>query len=343
MKAKILLVYTGGTIGMFKNPETGTLQPFDFEKISEYVPDLQSLDIQVDTHSFEKPLDSSNIMPEIWLKLVKIIKQNYYDYDGFVILHGTDTMAYTGSALSFLLQNLNKPVILTGSQLPIGMIRTDGKENLITSIEIAAAKKPDGLPRVPEVAIFFGTKLFRANRTHKNNASYFDAFESPNYPPLAEAGIQITFFDKNISSYPENKLINFYEKICTKVASIKLFPGLSKEYVSAVLNLKGLKALVLETYGAGNAPTEKWFLDELKQAIDKGIIVYNVSQCAKGTVLQGRYETSRKLAEIGVISGYDITFEAAITKLMFLLGQNFDKKTVEYYMSKSIAGEMTVK
>jgi L-asparaginase len=339
--SKILLIYTGGTIGMITDPATGALKPFDFKHILEYIPDLKQFDISIDTVSFDEPVDSSDIGINEWIKLVSIIEKNYSLYDGFVILHGTDTMSFTGSALSFMMQNINKPVILTGSQLPIGMIRTDGKENLITSIEIAADKFENGKPKVPEVCIYFENKLYRANRTFKYNAEYFDAFESPNYPPLAEAGISITYNYKHIY-YPQlDKLPAFFKTMDNNITVLHLFPGLNKNFVKQVLSTPGLKGVVLETYGAGNALSEKWFVEELKNAIDRGIIIYNVTQCSAGKVDMNRYHNGKILRDIGVVSGKDITLEAAVTKLMFLLGTGFAVTEVKQLLEKNIAGEIS--
>ncbi len=341
MPGKVLLIYTGGTIGMVDDPLTGSLKAINFKQLLNFIPDLKRLKTDIDTIAFEKPIDSSNADDRFWVKIVNIIKENYFSYDGFVILHGTDTMAFTGSALSFMISNLSKPIILTGAQLPLGTLRTDGRENLISAIEIASAKRKDGRAWVPEVAIYFENKLYRANRTHKYNAEYFDAFESPNYPPLAEAGIHIYYNEKVINYSNTEKIVGFNTNLDRNVAVLKLFPGINENYVDSVLNIKGIKGIILESYGTGNAPTFKWFLDKLEAAINKDIIIYNVTQCNAGRVELGRYETSKFLRDIGVISGYDITFEAAVTKLMYLLGQNLSNEQIRYYLESNIAGEIT--
>ena len=341
MPGKVLLIYTGGTIGMVDDPLTGSLKAINFKQLLNFIPDLKRLKTDIDTIAFEKPIDSSNADDRFWVKIVNIIKENYFSYDGFVILHGTDTMAFTGSALSFMISNLSKPIILTGAQLPLGTLRTDGRENLISAIEIASAKRKDGRAWVPEVAIFFENKLYRANRTHKYNAEYFDAFESPNYPPLAEAGIHIYYNEKVINYSNTEKIVGFNTNLDRNVAVLKLFPGINENYVDSVLNIEGIKGIILESYGTGNAPTFKWFLDKLEAAINKDIIIYNVTQCNAGRVELGRYETSKFLRDIGVLSGYDITFEAAVTKLMFLLGQNLSNEQIRYYLESNIAGEIT--
>lgn len=338
---RILIVYTGGTIGMKQNPATGALIPFDFSQIENEVPELQKFGFRLDTISFNPLVDSSNIQPDFWVRLVNIIESNYQLYDGFVILHGTDTMAYSASALSFMLENLSKPVVFTGSQLPIGMLRTDGKENLISAIEIAAATK-NNQPLVPEVSIFFENQLLRGNRTTKHNAEHFNAFRSFNYPPLAEAGINIKYNTPAIH-YPAKNLNLFaHTKLDTNVGVLKIFPGISESFLDNVLKISGLRSIVIETFGSGNAPTAAWFLTKIEAAIKKGLIVLNVSQCQAGSVEMEKYETGLLLKGIGVISGYDTTFEAAVTKLFFLQGQYSDNKSIIQKLSTSLSGEITI-
>jgi L-asparaginase len=336
----ILIIYTGGTIGMVNDPITGSLVPIDFARISDQVPELRKFGYALHSVSFDPVTDSSNMEPDIWVKMASVIEENYNDYDGFVVLHGTDTMAYSASALSFMLENLEKPVIFTGSQLPIGVLRTDGKENLITAIEIAAALN-NGLPVVPEVCIYFDNKLMRGNRTTKISAEHFNAFDSPNFPPLAEAGLHIKF-NNNLIRYPVIRRDLFVHKTFnTNIALLKLFPGLNRNFVKAVVNTEGLKTLILETFGAGNAPTNKWFIRELSGFINKGGLILNVTQCHGGTVEMGLYETSRELLNAGVISGRDITSEASVTKLMHLSGRFDSREKVIFYLNKSLAGEIT--
>lgn len=316
----------------------GVLVPFDFNHILENLPTLRSLLLDITVVSFETPIDSSNVEPIHWQTIGKIIFENYKDHDGFVVLHGTDTMAYTSSALSFMLNGLSKPVILTGAQLPIADPRSDARENLITALEIASAKK-DGVAVVPEVCIYFDYELIRGCRAKKVESMHFDAFQSENYPPLAKAGVKIDYAHEAIAK-PSNAPLKLYSKFDANISILKLFPGISEHAVRAIIQTPELKALVLETYGAGNAPSAKWFLSILKEAVDKGIIIVNISQCPGGMVTQGRYETSKALNEVGVIGGADMTSEAATTKLMLLIGEqgaSYAKKMI----GKSIAGELT--
>lgn len=337
----VLLIYTGGTIGMIENPETGALEAFNFDQLQENVPELKRFNCRISSYQFNPPIDSSDMEPALWAKLVKIIHYNYDNFDGFVILHGTDTMAYTASALSFMLENLSKPVILTGSQLPIGMLRTDGKENLITAIEIAAARNPDGTAVVPEVCIFFENHLLRGNRTTKINAENFNAFRSYNYPALATAGIHIKYEYDRIRKVDPSIPMHPHYVFDTNVIILTLFPGIQENIVRMVLNNKELKAVVLKTYGSGNAPQKPWFIKLLKEATQRGVVIVNISQCQTGMVEMARYETGLHLLDAGVISGYDATVESVLTKLMFLLGHKMTPQEVRQEMSRSIAGEFT--
>lgn len=326
---------------MVKNPATGSLTPFDFEHILKQVPELKKFGYKLDTLTFNPIIDSSNLEPKFWVKLVNIIADNYEKYNGFVILHGTDTMAYSASALSFMLENQNKPVVFTGSQLPVGAIRTDGKENLITAIEIAASQK-NGHSIVPEVCIYFENQLFRGNRTTKHNADYFDAFKSENYPVLADVGINIKFNYSFIHCPIEKRKLKTHTKFDDNIAILKIFPGINENVVDSILNTKNLRAVVMETYGSGNAPTSKWFIEKIKNVIDKGIIIINVTQCQAGNVDMGKYETSIDLFKAGVVNGYDITTEAAITKIMLLLGQDLTNEKIIKNLKKSISGEINL-
>ncbi len=340
MSRRILIIYTGGTIGMIKDPEIGVLRPFDLDRILQQVPELSTFGYTLDAEAFAQPIDSSNMQPAIWLELAGIIEKKYTSYDGFVILHGSDTMAYTASALSFLLENLGKSVVLTGSQLPIGHVRTDAKENLITSIEIAAAAKEDGSSRVPEVCLYFDYQLYRGNRVIKYNAEKFEAFHSPNHPPLAEAGIRIRYHDTHIMP-PPTGAFKVHHQLGNSVGSLKLFPGMSQAVFEAILQAQNLSLLILEGYGAGTGPTEPWFLNGLQKFIQAGKTVMAITQCHGGSVELGKYETSAKMLEIGVISGHDLTFEASVTKAMFLLGQGFSGQLLENELQKSVCGELS--
>jgi L-asparaginase len=338
-KPRILLVYTGGTIGMVKDYESGALKTFDFNSLLLSIPELNQLDCQIESVSFDTPIDSSNMNPGHWANIAELIEANYSIYDGFVVLHGSDTMSYTASALSFMLENLTKPVILTGSQLPIGDLRTDAKENLITSIQLASLWKK-GQPVIREVGLYFEYKLYRANRTTKINAEHFQAFNSPNYPPLAESGVHLKVYDEYIAKPRTFKKLKVHKNMDTNVAILKIFPGLGQSVLNSVLNIRGLKALVLETYGAGNAPTQKWFLTELKNAIASGLHIVDVTQCSGGSVIMGQYETSDALKKMQIINGKDITTEAAITKLMYLLGSKVSSKLFKTIFETSLRGEM---
>ena len=341
-QTSILIIYTGGTIGMIRNAETGALESFDFNHLLANVPELKQLNVNIGTITFTPPIDSSDMEPTLWARIVRIIEENYDKYDGFVILHGTDTMSFTASALSFMLEDLMKPVVLTGSQLPIGTLRTDGKENLITAIEIAAAKAADGTPMVPEVCVFFQDKLMRGNRTTKVNSESFGAFDSNNYPPLAMAGTDIQFYTRNIKKYvPGLKLKPHYE-YNSNIIIFSLFPGIQQEVVEQVLLSKELKGVIFRTYGAGNAPQKKWLIDVLSKATAEGKIIINITQCAGGSVHMERYETGLQLLEAGVTSGHDSTVEAAITKLMYLLGKDLPPEEILRRMSISFAGEISV-
>ncbi len=339
--ARVLLIYTGGTIGMVENIETGALEAFNFSHLKSNVPEMKRLNFNVEVHLFDPPLDSSEISPEKWQGIAQVVQDKYNDYDGFVILYGTDTMAYTASILSLMFENLTKPVIFTGSQLPIGKLRTDGKENLITALEIAADKDELGRPIVPELCVYMQNLLMRGNRTTKINAENFSAFNSPNYPHLAEAGVDIRYHDKFILQPDYDKPVKFNFNLDNNVAVLKLFPGIQESVVRAVLSVPGLRGVVLETYGTGNAPRNEWFIDALKEAIDKGIVVVNVTQCLYGNVEMHRYETGQHLEKLGVASGHDITTEAALAKLMILQGNGKSSDEVRRLMSVSLRGELT--
>ncbi len=345
-RASILIIYTGGTIGMKTDAATGALVPFDFSGIYEEFPSLKRLNVAIDVYTMSPVIDSSNVSPGNWIALARLIRDRYDRYDGFVVLHGTDTMSYTASALSFLLENLRKPVVFTGSQIPIGVLRTDGRENLITAIEIAGARS-GGAPTVPEVSLYFQNRLFRANRTTKRSAEALNAFRSYNYPPLAEVGVNILYHPTAIlrpdtAAGSGAEPLHIAEHLETGVAILKLFPGMSETVLRSVLATPGLRGVVLETFGAGNAPTAEWFLHTLEEAIARGLLIVNVTQCGGGRVAMELYETGLRLQKAGVLCGYDMTTEAAVTKLMYLLGQNLPPETTRTLMRRPLRGEFTL-
>ena len=341
--SKVLIIITGGTICMVQNKETGALHPAGLRLAEDVIPELSSSEIAVDSMSFDPLIDSSDVNPDNWARMAQAVYDHYADYDGFVILHGTDTMSYSGSALSFMLRNLGKPVVFTGSQLPMGVMRSDAKENLLTAIEIAAAKDEDGEALVPEVTIYFEDRLFRANRTTKRNAEHFSAFNSYNYPALAKAGVHITYQPHLIHYSDPDKPLRLCAETDSHVAILKLFPGITRAVVHSVLSAKGLRGVVMETYGAGNAPSVSWLYDELKSAVQKGLIIVNKTQCNTGSVEMGLYETSINLLKAGVLSGYDITTEALLTKMMCLLGEyGDDTEKVKLLLQTPLCGELTI-
>ena len=342
-KPRILIIYTGGTIGMIEDPETKALKPFDFSHLIENVPKIKKLDYEIDNFQCHPPIDSSDMNIIHWQEMARIIGDNYDRYDGFVVLHGTDTMAFTSSALSFMLEGLSKPVIITGSQLPIGEVRTDGEENLITALQIAAARDTDGLPMVREVAILFENYLWRGNRATKRSADNFNAFKSNNYPPLAKIGLGIDYEAEALARPDVKTPLKVNLKLDPSVIVLDLHPGLNEAMMSHILNTPGTKGVVMRTYGAGNSPTAPWFMNTIQKAIDRGIVILNVTQCVNGSVRANRYVSGDTLSTMGVISGHDITFEAAITKMMLLFGQGLSHEQVILNLAQPIAGEMTVR
>lgn len=341
-RPRILMIYTGGTIGMKENPHTKALEPFDFNHLLDNVPKLKMLDYDISHYQFPHPIDSSDMNPIYWSQIVKVISDHYRDYDGFVVLHGTDTMAYTASALSFMLQHLSKPVIITGSQLPIGEVRTDGEENLITALQIAAAKDSDGRPMVKEVAILFENYLWRGNRSTKRSADNFDAFRSNNYPELAKIGLGITFNREALWRNPaKDAPLDVHYSMDSNIVCLDLFPGIQENVVRHILSTPDLKGVVLKTFGAGNAPAQHWFSEAIREAVKRGVIVVNITQCPNGEVDPYRYTSGLELAQTGVVNGHDLTSEAAITKLMYLLGRGLGTEEVKHYMQCNLCGEMS--
>lgn len=341
-KSALLLIYTGGTIGMKQDMKDLTLKPFDFSQILDEVPEIRKFAFKIDTYSFEPPIDSSDVEPSLWQDLARLIKEKYEDYDGFIILHGTDTMSYSASALSFMLDGLTKPVIFTGSQLPIGVPRTDGKENLISAVEIASAKDDEGHPAVPEVCVCFDSLLMRGNRSTKVNSEVFRAFQSPNFPPLAEAGINIRYNNEYIrkpNDWYQSLTIN--TELDTRVSILKIHPGITPEVVRNILCGKDTRAIIMETYGSGNAPTRDWFLDIVKESSAMNKIIVNVTQCLAGTVNMNIYANGKALERAGVIDGYDSTTESALAKLFYLMGKSRDNEWVKAMMSRNLKGEIS--
>lgn len=341
-KSALLLIYTGGTIGMKQDMKDLTLKPFDFSQILDEVPEIRKFAFKIDTYSFEPPIDSSDVEPSLWQDLARLIKEKYEDYDGFIILHGTDTMSYSASALSFMLDGLTKPVIFTGSQLPIGVPRTDGKENLISAVEIASAKDEEGHPAIPEVCVCFDSLLMRGNRSTKVNSEVFRAFQSPNFPPLAEAGINIRYNNEYIrkpNDWYQSLTIN--TELDTRVSILKIHPGITPEVVRNILCGKDTRAIIMETYGSGNAPTRDWFLDIVKESSAMNKIIVNVTQCLAGTVNMNIYANGKALERAGVIDGYDSTTESALAKLFYLMGKSRDNEWVKAMMSRNLKGEIS--
>ncbi len=342
-RPRILIIYTGGTIGMIENPETKVLKPFDFSHLIDNVPKIKMLNYDIDNMQFDPPIDSSNMSLNHWSQMARAIEDNYDNYDGFVILHGTDTMAYTASALSFMLENLNKPVIITGSQLPIGEVRTDGEENLITALQVAAKRNSRGEAMVREVAILFENHLIRGNRSSKVSADNFNAFMSNNYPDLARVGLDITYNEDALLRNTSNRPLMVHDAMDPNVMFIVLHPGMTRATLEHLLSTPGIKGVVLKTYGAGNSPSEPWFTEPIQAAIERGIVILNVTQCVNGAVNSSLYDTGNTLAKAGVISGHDITSEAAITKMMYLFGNGMSNRQVEKYLQRDICGEITTR
>jgi L-asparaginase len=342
VQGSVLVIYTGGTLGMVYESKGKQLVPFNFDQIIEKVPEISRLSFGITFLSLHEPIDSSNVKPSLWIELTEIIESNYHRYDSFVILHGTDTMAYTASALSYLLENLDKPVILTGAQLPIGVARSDARENFITALELAAATDHERYPILSEVCIYFNSQLLRGNRATKKESSDFNAFHSENYPSLANAGVQIDYNYPYIKPCLRSSGLRVHKDMDTNVAFIRMFPGISERVVQSILGITGLRGVVLETYGAGNATTENWFLEAIERAIESGIIIFNVSQCEGGKVIQGHYQTSKFLKQVGVVSGSDITAEAAITKMMYVFSKETDITKCAELLGTPLRGEMSI-
>lgn len=337
--SKVLLIYTGGTIGMIKDYETGVLRAFEFDNLYKRIPELSHLDCQISVHSFEKVIDSSDMNPQHWIAIAEVIEKEYDHFDGFVVLHGSDTMSYSASAMSFMLEGLSKPVIFTGSQLPIGDLRTDAKENLITSIQLAALKE-NGKSVIQEVGLYFEYKLYRGNRTTKINAEHFQAFASPNYPLLVESGVHLKLMRENLWRPQEKTSLRIWKEFEQEVVIIKMFPGITKLTLEGILSLPSLKGVILETYGSGNAPTYPWLVDVLQKAIQRGIHIVNVTQCIGGSVIMGKYEASEALRKMGIIDGKDLTTESAVVKLMILLKKRIPHNLFKIKFEENISGEI---